>query len=426
MKKYLFFFFTLFFIQVYSENKTVCLNMIVKNESKVIERCLGSVKDFINYWVIVDTGSTDGTQQIIKNFMKDVPGELHQSEWQNFEYNRNEALQFAKNKGDYILFMDADDQLLFPSDYKWPELDKDFYYVQFNHSGTKYNKMQLINNKLEWKWTGVLHEYISCPNASTHDMLNGLVMLEKREGARSQDPQKYFKDALILEKEVEKDPSNTRNVFYLAQSYGDSGQYEKAINTYEKRIEMGGGYEQEIFWSMYKIGVLQEQNNMPPEVFLKSYARAYLRFPDRAEPINRMALYYRKVKDFQKGYDLTKLAMGLSFPQNGIFVEEWVYSYNLVFECSIDAYWIGKYEESKKLSESLLQKADLPENVRSCVINNIKWANIMIESSNKTALNNLLNSYNEQLVKAEEPKVEKNEAKKISFFDKLKKTCNIF
>ena len=93
--------------------------MIVKNESKVIERCLGSVKDFINYWVIVDTGSTDGTQQIIKNFMKDVPGELHQSEWQNFEYNRNEALQFAKNKGDYILFMDADDQLLFPSDYKW-------------------------------------------------------------------------------------------------------------------------------------------------------------------------------------------------------------------------------------------------------------------------------------------------------------------
>ena len=58
--------------------------MIVKNESKVIERCLGSVKDFINYWVIVDTGSTDGTQQIIKNFMKDaVLNELYDSKKQH-------------------------------------------------------------------------------------------------------------------------------------------------------------------------------------------------------------------------------------------------------------------------------------------------------------------------------------------------------
>jgi glycosyltransferase involved in cell wall biosynthesis len=61
MKKYLWFFFLLPFVHL--EAKSVCLNMIVKNESKVIERCLRSVKGCIDYWVIVDTGSTDDTQK---------------------------------------------------------------------------------------------------------------------------------------------------------------------------------------------------------------------------------------------------------------------------------------------------------------------------------------------------------------------------
>src|SRR2546428_69578 len=70
----------------------ICLNMIVKNESHVITRCLGSVLPLIDYWVIVDTGSDDGTQKIIKDFMqeKGVSGELHERPWINFSHNRNE------------------------------------------------------------------------------------------------------------------------------------------------------------------------------------------------------------------------------------------------------------------------------------------------------------------------------------------------
>src|SRR3972149_9108675 len=82
--------------------KTICLNMIVKDEALVIERCLGSVKHLIDYWVIVDTGSKDGTQEIIKNYLKDIPGELYESPWVDFAHNRNEALDFANNKGDYL------------------------------------------------------------------------------------------------------------------------------------------------------------------------------------------------------------------------------------------------------------------------------------------------------------------------------------
>ena len=58
--------------------RALCLNMIVKNESHVIRRCLDSVRPFIDSWVIVDTGSTDGTEDIIREHLKDIPGQLHE------------------------------------------------------------------------------------------------------------------------------------------------------------------------------------------------------------------------------------------------------------------------------------------------------------------------------------------------------------
>ena len=91
--------------------QTICLNMIVKNEAAVIRRCLDSVRPIIDYWVIVDTGSTDGTQDIIREHLRDLPGELHERPWRDFAHNRSEALELARGKGDYTLIIDADDTL---------------------------------------------------------------------------------------------------------------------------------------------------------------------------------------------------------------------------------------------------------------------------------------------------------------------------
>src|SRR5258708_9713159 len=91
--------------------RTICLNMIVKNEAPVIRRCLDSVRPLIDHWVIVDTGSTDGTRDIIRDCLRDVPGELHERPWKNFAHNRNEALALARGHGDYVFLIDADEVL---------------------------------------------------------------------------------------------------------------------------------------------------------------------------------------------------------------------------------------------------------------------------------------------------------------------------
>ncbi|WP_338400139.1 glycosyltransferase [Streptomyces graminilatus] len=90
------------------KKQTLCLCMIVKNEAQVIERCLSSVRHLIDHWVISDTGSTDGTQELIRKTLDGIPGELHEEPWVDFGHNRTANIQRARGKADYLLTLDAD------------------------------------------------------------------------------------------------------------------------------------------------------------------------------------------------------------------------------------------------------------------------------------------------------------------------------
>lgn len=358
--------------------ETVCLNMIVKNESAVIRRCLTSAKPLIDYWVIVDTGSTDGTQDIIKEFMKDIPGELHERPWVNFGHNRNEALALAKGKADYVLIIDADEVFSYPEGFKWPQLDKDFYHITTEFSGTQYGRVQLIKNALNWEWKGVLHEALSANNAFTSASLEGIQDVVRTDGARSQDPRKFHKDAEILEIALRSEPTNTRYQFYLAQSYRDAQEHEKALLNYQKRIAMGG-WDQEIFWSMLQVGALQEALKMSPEVIHESYTKAFNYRPSRIEPLHRLTYYYRTAEQYEKGYQAALPALNVPLSNDVLFVEHWVYDYGLLLEYSICAYWTGRYLEAFLASQLILARPNIPTHVRECVERNLVWVNMKLK-----------------------------------------------
>jgi len=238
-----------------SEKKTVCLNMIVKNESHIIEKTLNNLCDKINfdYYVICDTGSTDNTKETITNFFntKNIKGEIFDDIWQDFGYNRTKALEYAFNKTDYAIIFDADDEIC--GDFKLPDiLDKDGYHFQFgNENGTSYTRVQMINNRIGWKYVGVLHEFIDClkPNPNIEVITGNYYTCSGRSGNRNKDPNKYLKDALILEKahaEAFKndDKLYLRYAFYCANSYSDCGKYDKAIEWYKITLTQDNWYQE--------------------------------------------------------------------------------------------------------------------------------------------------------------------------------------
>lgn len=353
----------------------ICLNMIVKDESAVITRCLASVLPIIDYWVIVDTGSTDNTQEIIKKYMaeKNIPGELHERPWKNFGHNRNQALDLARTKGDYILFIDADNYYAYEQNFKLPELDKDVYYVMLSHSGTKYTRIALINAKLDWKWVGVLHEAVCCDAAKHGAILENVNQIVLTDGARSKDPKKYEKDAMVFEEALKDEPDNSRYVFYLAQSYHDAGNLPKALENYEKRAKMGG-WDQEVFFALYRVATIQEALKMPFETLVASYKKAFQYRKSRMEPLYHLMHLFEQKQDYESGYLIGKIAQSIPQTADILFVQQWAYDYGMLLELSVCAYWAGKYDECQQMSSELL-KRNLPDNVRKTVENNLAFAN---------------------------------------------------
>ena len=231
------------------------LCMIVKNEAHVIERCLMSVRSAISHWTIVDTGSTDGTQDIIRNsrILKGVPGELHERPWKDFASNRNESIELAIGKTSRVLVIDADDVLELAANFRLPQLTDDAYMLTVLHGENEHDRVHVFRPEL-YKYVGVLHEYLApvmvAPPAPTR-IIPTMRIRVIGGGGRSRDPQKFVRDAEILTRELEKDPENSRHIFFLAQSWwyayeasGDKKQLVSALEAYKIRTIMGGDPEE--------------------------------------------------------------------------------------------------------------------------------------------------------------------------------------
>ena len=347
--------------------RSICLNMIVKNENHVIKRCLSSVKKIIDYWVIVDTGSNDGTQQTIKEFMSDIPGELYECPWVNFAYNRNVALDFAKNKGDYILFIDADDYLKMSASFVMPTLDQDYYFAAWHVMDDINRHLLLFNNRLDWRWKGVVHERPECPDAKTSDDIEGLILVSTQDGMRSKDlRQKYLDDALVLEQAIRDDPENRSNFFYLAMSYDFAQEYASALKIFEKRAVMGG-CELEVFASLYRIGFLQEQLGMPSHEWINRYIQAHLYRPTRAEPLFCLASYFLKIGCCFLGYLISKYAVSASLINDYFYSRSSLYDYELLCLYAECSYKMGHCNEACYALSRALDAESLPADARSFI-----------------------------------------------------------
>tara|TARA_R100000654_G_scaffold40902_1_gene66994 strand:- start:1231 stop:2334 length:1104 start_codon:yes stop_codon:yes gene_type:complete len=268
--------------------------MIVKDEEKDIERCLKSVYKHIDYWVIIDTGSKDKTVKKVKSLMKNrfkVPGELHERPWVDFSHNRNEALEIAETKADYVMFMDADDIFQAEKNFNLDFLLNDnfsAYNSRFTLNGVEFERTLFVNSLRGWRYEGVLHEFIKLEGDD--NFFNQIGVAPNCQVCANASPlkrastekEKYLNDAKVLEEALKEDPENCRYKFYLAQCYSDAKLYEKAIETYEERIAMGG-WDQEVYVSMYRISCLRQLIEEDKDQFLKDLTRAWEYMPNRFE-----------------------------------------------------------------------------------------------------------------------------------------------
>ena len=339
--------------------------MIVRNETHVVRETLDAVAPYISSWVIVDTGSDDGTQDLIRNHMAalGIPGELHERPWLNFGHNRTEALTLAQGHGDYIWVMDADDMVVGEADFT--QLDADIYFMRFAEASIAYWRAQLFRDGAPVRYGGVVHEGAGWDDSCVVGRLEGAFHIESRHlGARSQDPQKFARDRDLLLAEVERNPKDSRSVFYLAQSYFDLGDLTNAHKWYARRAEMGD-WDEEVYCSKVRIAESMARLGQPWPDVQDAYLNAWDFRPTRAEPLYNIAVHYRERQRYQLGYLYAEPAAQIPLPDDDyLFVDAAVYAWRATDEQAICASWIGKRAEAFVLCRRLLARPDIPDNER--------------------------------------------------------------
>lgn len=351
---------------------TICLNMIVRDEAAVIERCLASVRPHIDCWLIVDTGSVDDTPARIERALEGVPGELHHSPWRDFGHNRTDALQRARDKADYLLFIDADEQLEVDTAPARPALTAPAYSFETCFGALRYDRVALVSTALPWRWVGVLHEYLEADTPVAQPRLRGFRIRVTPDGARSSDPAKFDKDAAVLRDALEREPDNARYVFYLAQSYRDAGKPELARQYYRQRADMGG-WDEEVWYSRFQEAQLSEHLQAPREAVIDAYLAAHACRPQRAEALTALATYLRGRQQWELAYLFARAASDIPMPADRLFVDASTYRWRASDELALAAFYSGRAELAGRLWRALLDGGELPEAERGRIRQNLTY-----------------------------------------------------
>jgi len=344
----------------------ICLCMIVKNEAEVLPRLFRSLKDYVDYYVIVDTGSTDDTIAVIKREMSGygIEGEVHEREWVNFGVGRQQALDLAvaAGKSDWLLFIDADEELGVSDPKFYERLEPGVSYdIEKHHGGVRYVVPHLVNVKASsFRWEGVVHNYLVTLEGPKQRVLRKDVWIVYHlgEGAKSRgltQEQKYLRDAKLLEDDLEKNPGNARSQFYLAQSYRDAGHRQRAYAEYKKRARMIG-WAEETYVAQLEVGRIAVQLDEPEDVVVREYLDAFNMRPTRVEPLHDLARYFRQKKQYGKAYVYARTGVEIERPDDQLFLAQPVYDWRMLDELGVAASWVGDHASAKEAGETILAR----------------------------------------------------------------------
>ncbi|HLA65033.1 MAG TPA: glycosyltransferase [Candidatus Saccharimonadales bacterium] len=336
---------------------TLALVAIVKDAAASIEACLAAARPHISAATIVDTGSTDGTPDLICSLMPEA--QVYRRPWVNFGRNRSEALKLAQGTADWLLALDADMTVDIDAGFA-PDPAYDAYMIEMRDNGTAWRLPLLLRGDLPWESRGAVHEYTCLPDRAYRSRPTDEVRVHFPTTPTSPAKRRWHAD--MLEEELKREPDNPRTVFYLAQTYREMDDPAWARRLYLRRADMGG-FEEEAWYAAFRAALLARWPAQATELMA-----AWERRPHRLEPLYCLLKELNARGLHRAAYRLSKVPFT---PPEGdvLFIEHGVWDWGIEFERSLAAWWVGERREFASLTDSLLRRR-VPETIREALLRN--------------------------------------------------------
>jgi glycosyltransferase involved in cell wall biosynthesis len=371
---------------------TISLCMIVKNEESVIARCLNSVKDIVDEIIIIDTGSTDNTKEIVKGFTN----KIYDFNWIN-DFSAARNYSYSKATMDFILWLDADDVVLKEDRIKFKHLKQNFdlmvdivmmkYNVGFDAQGKatfSYFRERLSKRSGNYSWFEPVHEYLQLSGKIINvDICITHKKIYTAVPGRNLD---IYKKIVSQGKEL-----TPRGLYYFARELKDNGRYDDAIVYFNKFLDSEKGWLEDNITACSELAKCYSVNN-DSKNSLKVMLRSLEYDTPRAELCCQIGYYYKNKENYDQALFWFELATKLKKPENGWgFVDHDSWGYTPCIELSVCYDKLGNIEEAIKYNNKAAEyKQDDPsvlynkkyfEELQKCkpntsfVILHSKWQN---------------------------------------------------
>lgn len=341
------------------------LVMIVRDEARRIAEVLASYRPYIDAWTILDTGSTDGTQDLVKRELAGIPGVLHEEPFVDFATSRNRALGLHGTSTVFSIMPNGD--VLQGGG----ELRTFLEAHRSDHAGAyrvrispgHYYHPLVMRAGAGWHYKWRTHECAVGPNQGPQ--IPGVVVFRDRGNRTDAEwRQRWERDLVLLDLDREADPSDPRPYFYLGQTHECLGQHAQALGMFEKRATMGG-YFDEVYEAKFRVAKMKDELGQPWSEVQQAYLEAHAHDPRRAEPLYAISDYWydRKVHATSRLFAIA--AAETPKPPTDLFLDEEVYTWKAADRAAISSFYAGHKEDARYWADIALSWSPGDERLRS-------------------------------------------------------------
>lgn len=361
----------------------LALNTIVKNEAHCIIGMLESAAQITDLIVINDTGSTDGTQDLIRKFGEEhnIPTYVFERPFDDFEKSRNYGMEKTRDvikelgwNPDQVWgwWCDADEKIIINDKFNKNQFNKDLFMINTFIGSMKYTRNTFWRTSKPFRFYGPVHEFIVCDDKNiTSGLAENIHVDVKMIGASWQGDisEKYTTHAHTLEKYINKDRTDPRWIFYTAQSYHDSAsstskeendeRLRRSLKYYKERTQRTDGYYEEIYYSQFRVGSIMTNLEEPWSLSHQELLKAYAIDPLRGESIKIIIDYYLRVGEWNLAYLYTKFAKvnfhsKNPYPNRLLFVDEALYEWRFLEAHCAACFYTNHREEARSGFQEIL------------------------------------------------------------------------